>query len=216
MRESKTDCETFEILISAMVDGELTKIEYGELNDHLDSCECCSRRVMRFEEINSAVFGLSDPVFGCPIEADEISDRVVPASIHRRQEPVPPLDQRARRKLYSIWSMLPLAFVASVVVCLIIVALPNGEPVAADQISPSEIVDPIRELHIIHTQQQRDQELMLRTLGMDLRSLKLELNRLEEGSPEREALANQIDALLEKVVAFAEQGKSGRTPDATD
>ena len=43
---------------------------------------------------------------------------------------------------------------------------------------------------------------MLRTLKMDLRSLKLEINQLEPGSSERIKLVQQIDLMLQKVNLF--------------
>jgi hypothetical protein len=79
----------------------------------------------------------------------------------------------------------------------------NGPtPAKADQVTPEQIVKPMKELHLINLQQQRDQDLMLRTLGMDLRSLKIEIAQLEPGSPERKLLTEQVEAMIEKVRLF--------------
>ena len=83
--------------------------------------------------------------------------------------------------------------------------LPTPNPVTAEQFSPEEVVRPIKELHLINLQQQRDQELLLRTLGMDLRSLRLEIAQLDSGSEERQNLENQINAMIEKVREFESQ-----------
>ena len=77
-------------------------------------------------------------------------------------------------------------------------------PVAtAEQLTAEQFVKPMTDLNRINHQQKRDQDLMLRTLGMDLRSLKLELKQLENAAPEeRLRLEKQIEKMLHRVEEF--------------
>ena len=73
----------------------------------------------------------------------------------------------------------------------------------AEQLTAEQFVKPMTDLNRINHQQQRDQDLMLRTLGMDLRSLKLELKQLENAAPEeRLRLEKQIEKMLHRVEEF--------------
>ena len=108
----------------------------------------------------------------------------------------------AHPSTWSWWRVIPLAVAASLLAILSITIINGPTPAKADQVTPEQIVKPMKELHLINLQQQRDQELMLRTLGMDLRSLKIEIAQLEPGSPERKLLTEQVEAMIEKVRLF--------------
>ena len=161
MISSNSECHVFEPLVSVMLDGELNQIEQEHLQKHLDGCPNCQRLLMEFSTVDQTVGMLSDIPDHQPT-AKKGKDLLL-------ERPV------KKRLAFSVWRLIPLAVAATVLVCLGITMLPTPSPVTADQVTPEQIVRPIKELHLINLQQQRDQELMLRTLGMDLRSLRLEI-----------------------------------------
>ena len=190
MISSKSECHVFEPLVSVMLDGELTQVEQEHVQKHLDGCPSCQRLLVGFSQVDQAVGILSD----VPEHQQVAKD----ADLFLKR-PV------KKRLTFSVWRLIPLAVAATVLICLGITMLPTPTPVTADQVTPEQIVRPIKELHLINLQQKRDQELMLRTLGMDLRSLRLEVAQLESGSEEQEKLESQINAMIEKVNQFEQQ-----------
>ena len=108
---------------------------------------------------------------------------------------------------FSVWRLIPLGVAATLLVCFGIAAWPNPQPVNANQILPEQIAGPMFELETLNNQKQRDQDLMLRTLGMDLRAMKLEISQLEPGSEERERLETQIDLMIAKVRKFESESE---------
>jgi hypothetical protein len=196
MISQNSECKIYEPLVSVMLDDELTQTEQERLQVHLDRCPSCQHLLDTFSQVDESVGLLS----GVPTERVKTinlvgSDRSV--SNHK-----PPAKKRLA---FSAWRLIPLAVAATILVCLGITMLPTPNPVTAEQVSPEEVVRPFKELHLINLQQQRDQELMLRTLGMDLRSLRLEIAQLETGSEEQENLKQQINAMIEKVKQFESQ-----------
>jgi len=186
MKDETSNCESFEILISAMLDNELDANEQNELESHLANCCSCQNLVQSYQQVNTMVDRLS-------------VDWSVPEKLnHEKQHSL----KTSGVKRFSIWRLIPLAAAAMLLVSFTIAAWPNPQPAKAEQISSDQFVEPMKEIQFLNMEKQRDQELMLRTLGMDLRSLKLELNQLEPGSPERQKFAEQIDAMIEKVRSF--------------
>ena len=123
-----SSCEDFEILISAMVDGELERAELAELQSHLDLCSGCRTTISDFETINLAV----------AVNVESSAD-----SSHSEQtvvkKPVAKTVRLARSGWMSAWRLIPLAAAATIVVCLAITAIPNPKPATAEQISPPAI-----------------------------------------------------------------------------
>ena len=190
MISSKSECHVFEPLVSVMLDGELTQVEQEHVQKHLDGCPNCQQLLVGFSQVDQAVGMLSD----------------VPDHHQAAKDADLFLERPVKKRLaFSVWRLIPLAVAATVLICLGITMLPTPTPVTADQVTPEQIVRPIKELHLINLQQKRDQELMLRTLGMDLRSLRLEIAQLESGSQEQEILESQINAMIEKVNQFEQQ-----------
>jgi len=199
MNSEPVNCETYDPLISAMMDGEIESVERNELNSHLQNCARCKQRVMAFEQVDSAVERLSHKNLSGSESLNgfaQSSFPTVPFAMHEAKKK----SLQAHRK--SAWRLIPLAAAAMLLVCLGIALWPNPRPVNAGLISPSQIVEPMKELHFLNQETRRNQELMLRTLGMDLRSMKLEINHFELGSAERDSLSAQIDAMIEKVQTF--------------
>ena len=199
MTSEHVNCEIYEPLISAMMDGELESGERNELNSHLQNCARCKQRAIAFEQVDSAVERLSHKMLPAGESLNgfpQSSYPTVPFAMHEAKKSLPQTQSK------SAWRLIPLAAAATLLVCLGIALWPNPRPVNAGLISPSQIVEPMKELHFLNQETQRNQELMLRTLGMDLRSLKLEINHFELGSDERESLSAQIDAMIQKVQTF--------------
>lgn len=193
MNPKNQGCETFEPLVSAMIDGELQPGEQVELESHLDHCQSCGNLVREFQRIDDAVGALGrEQRF---IEHD-VENRVTETIVVTRQKP-------SVKDWLSPWRLVPVAGVAALLVGLFIVMTQPPAEATADQFSAEEFVKPLTDLNRINLQQHRDQELMLKTLGMDLRALKLELKQLESAGPEdRQRLEQQIEMMLERVGSF--------------
>lgn len=190
-------CNDFAVLISTMIDGELEHDEQVELQLHLDHCQGCQDQIRRFERVDTAVRRLSQPP---PINGHRSFDLAATAI----NPPCLPIKEKPKRttRPHRVWRLVPLAAAATLLVCLGITAIPPTNRAAAGQISAEQIVRPMKDLQLINVQQQRDQDLMLRTLVMDLRSLKLETARLDPDSIERHSLESKINALIDKVNRF--------------
>jgi hypothetical protein len=196
-KKQQTNCEDFEPLISAMIDGELEPDELAYTQSHVDDCACCQAKVTSFENVDRAMFLLSSKVES----SAEFSDAT---STDQRQTEVFVVsrEKSSLKDWISPWRLVPLGAAAALLIGVGMTMFPQPQPVTANQFSPEQYVQPMKELYQINVQQQRDQELMLRTLGMDLRALKLELQQLESGSTDHENLAQQVDVMLEKVRQF--------------
>jgi hypothetical protein len=189
MNPNEKDCE-FEPMVSAMIDNELSIDEQTILDDHLADCDSCRRLVRDFESVNTSVDSLS---FAHGLGQ---GDTHTESFVVTRQK-------QSLNNWLSVWRLVPLAGVASLLIGLLLVTAQPAPEATAEQLTPEQFVKPMTELNRINHQQQRDQELMLRTLGMDLRSLKLELKQLEDAGPEdRTRFENQIEEMLDRVEMF--------------
>ena len=196
MNNQDPNCELLGPLLSAMLDGELDSSERAELLVHLNRCPECRAQVRDFEQVNLAVDSLShqttriEPVLTTLPGSSEIASlsKTKPATNLRRVK--------------TAWRLIPLTAAAALVICLGIAAMPDQGSASAEQIPPEQFVEPMKEFLASNYQRQHDQDLMLRTLNWDLRTLKLELNHLAADSEERIALESQIDAMIAKVQQF--------------
>jgi len=191
MIPNNNDCENFEPMVSAMLDGELLPGEQAQLDAHLDQCQSCGNLVKDFQSVDDAVATL-----GTRAKGNESENRVTETFVVTRQK-------QSVKNWLSVWRLVPLAGVAALLIGLFLVMSQPASTATAEQLSAEEFVKPLTDLNRINLQQQRDQDLMLRTLGMDLRALKLELNQLENAGPEdRQRLEKQIETMLERVQHF--------------
>ena len=204
MIHSNSDCEIYEPLISAMIDGELSSNQQEELRGHVDECRNCRDQLRYFEQVNLGMERLCMP-------AHPAEDSSVPKSLNGVPSLSKPLVSRNRFRSWMSWRLVPIAVVASLLVCIGIVVIQDQKPAAADQVPAEQFVQPMKDFLMSNLQQKRDQELMLRTLSIDLRSLKLEINQLEPGSTERLVLEAQIDSMIEKVMDFRSQVEPAMT-----
>ena len=185
-----SECEQFEMQISEMLDGELSNDEMESVNEHISVCDSCRELRDGFASVNRSVslLGASSAV----AENEQYSETFVVI----RQKP-------SLKNWFSVLRLVPMAAVAALAIGLFLVMSQPAPEAAAEQLTPEQFVKPMTDLNRINQQQQRDQELMLRTLGMDLRSLKLELNQLENAGPEdRTRFENQIEEMLNRVEQF--------------
>lgn len=191
MNPNNQNCDDFEPMVSAMIDGELSLDEQGLLSSHLDDCVACRRLLTDFEAVDIAVETLA------PASSLATLEKRTETFVLTRQKP-------SLKSWLSVWRLVPLAAVAALMVGMFLVTTNQTAPVAtAEQLTAEQFVKPMTDLNRINHQQQRDQDLMLRTLGMDLRSLKLELKQLENAAPEeRLRLEKQIEKMLHRVEEF--------------
>lgn len=184
------DCELFEPMISASLDNELSSKELCQLNEHMANCDSCRSLAADFAAGNAAVELLGS----APLTSTELQPIRTPGPVASTNH--------SESSWFSIRRVVPIGVAATLLICFGIAMWPNPKPVNANQISAEEIAKPIFELETLNSQKQQDQNLMLRTLGMDLRAMKLEISQLEPGSEERERLETQIDSMIEKVRKF--------------
>ncbi len=188
---NQSSCERFGRLISAKVDGELELEVSKQLDQHLEMCTICRQRMQVFGEINELVYSAAAP--------DETAFF-----------PVKPVEKRLvewHNKIgKSLMRWIPLAVAASVLIGFIIIALPSGPTVTAEQIAM-----PLAELEMINDEQSESQAQMLKTLEFELRALKLELGSLNGESDsednsleEKKRVEETLDRLIEKVKQFGE------------
>ncbi len=184
------DCEQFEPMVSAMIDGELSPEEQTLLGDHLDDCESCQQLVHVFDGVNVAVDSLSTA------SCFELRTTRTETFVVTRQK-------QSLKNWLSVWRLVPLAGVAALLIGLFLVTAQPAQKATAEQPSLEQFVKPLADLNRINHQQQRDQDMMLRTLEMDLRTLKLELQQLDNtGSEDRDRFEKQIEAMLKRVQHF--------------
>jgi len=206
MNNQYSNCERYEPLLSAMLDGELDSTEREEMLVHLDDCPVCRAQVCAFEQVNRAIESLShrrDLVVSEPATLPGPLPSLNGVSGLNGIASLSELKPTAgKRRITSAWRWIPLAAAATLLIFLGITALPNPDSASAEQLPPEQIVEPMKEFLQYNMQQQHDQELMLWTLGLDLRAMKLEINQLEPGSNERINLENRIDSMIAKVRKF--------------
>lgn len=180
-----SSCKCYEPLISAMLDDELNSSELLELNAHLSQCSACRELAGVFSQVNVGIGHLS-------LQPTTIAVAPVTPTKHK-------LDRPHAKSPLTMWRMLPLAVAATLLVCLTIVSWPNSTPANAEQITPAQFIEPMTDLHVLNFEKQKAQDLMLRTLNMDLRSLRIELSQMNSSAEDREIFASQIDAMIKKV-----------------
>ena len=189
MNPDNQNCDQFEPMVSAMIDGELSNEEQLLLGNHLERCESCRELTRDFESVNVAVDSLAAAT------GSDHDSKLTETFVVTRQK-------QSLHNWLSVWRLVPLAGVAALLIGLFIVATQPAPQASAEQFSAEQFVKPLSDLNRINQQQQRDQELMLRTLGMDLRTLKLELKQLDNAGSDRDRIEEQIEAMLQRVQKF--------------
>ena len=115
--------ESYEILISAQLDGALSPEEEAQLEKHLASCPACRRVRAELEGVHALLLGAAAPT------PPQFSDRILSGLAAQEQRKRPPLLRRAAPFLASA------AVLALVLLGLVRPALPFGP--ANDPVSSS-------------------------------------------------------------------------------
>ncbi len=191
-RENMT-CEPFEELISADLDNDLTAIESEQLSDHLSVCVSCQNLKREFQSLNGLVAGLG-------LATEPIADFEQKAS-----GPLAGSGIAIRKSAARVaggerfwWRAIPLGLAVALLVTICVVVWPTGSRVeAAEAISV-----PMLEVAKMNQQAELDQQLMVKMLEFELRSLRLELSQVA-GDPELQMLLDQrLSELISRVKTF--------------
>lgn len=138
--------------------------------------------------------------------AGDVSGDRMPYSLAK-----PPYDMRPTKSKprpgRAIWRLIPLAAAATLLIGLGVAVWPSPQPARAELISTEQFVEPMKELHLLNQLKQRDQEVMLQTLGLDLRAMKLEIGLLDPA--DQLSMGSRIDAMLEMIHQFESNHDSG-------
>lgn len=155
------DCESYEIAISEMIDGELTSSEKLNLTNHLLKCAECRQTVRDFEVVTSSVFR-----------------SVLPGleGVHGRGVLSPRKSSKIRSSVRYLLAVAGTVLAASV---LFLVFVPPST-VDAEVLTAEQVFVPVQELHLINLEQEQDHQLELKTMELELRRLRLELAELAD------------------------------------
>ena len=177
---SNLNCDDYQQMLSARLDGELEEEEWATISEHMTVCSYCSRRLEELAAVDNQVawdVGLSEDFRGRITDAGTI-----------RQTERRPLGLR-----------VVLAVAAGLLLAL---ALPSFR--AAPEIQADDFIQPLVNLERIEQQENLTRRAMYRAVELDLRALKLELQeaRLDEET-QRDLLA-RLDQLTFKFRGFDE------------
>lgn len=164
-------CESFEIAISAMLDGELSGPEKDELGRHLLACAQCRQLTRRFESLNHHLEQLNHP-------------------------PIVTVRQPSKRSWFS--KRLIVGIASAVAICLVVIVWPSNTALNAGQVTAEQIIQPMQQLHQVTVQRQQSHDTELRVMKMDLQLLQLQLRMLEKSQQETQ-LNERLQQLLERV-----------------
>lgn len=170
--ESPDNCESYEIAISAMLDGELEGPEKSRLGQHLLVCASCRQQVRDFESLNRNLELLSRP----------------PANAVRT---------KPRRRWFGS-PVIPAAIATALAICLLVVVWPGNTALNAGQVTAEQIMQPMQKLHQVTLQRQQNHDTELRAMKMDLQILHQQLEELERTEQEAE-LSAQVRQLINRV-----------------
>lgn len=177
------DCEHFELLISCGIDGELTGDERLELSRHLDECSSCRVRSVKFKKVNELAgqLGILDDATCTKV--------VVPVTIKSGSVGNP--DRPGH--WYRFVPYAALVGLAAGLVVWIGAFLPDSKHADA-----SEVVVPLVSLMQINSTRQEDHEFFRESLELDLRTLKLQIDALEN-QDQRAHFRERYQRLLQRI-----------------
>ena len=184
--EHDQECESFEIAISAMLDGELTATEKDTLAQHLLRCDSCRLAARRFEKVNQAVFAnaLNSPNYPLPNKSIGFTERV---------------PRKSRSLPRFVFTAVSATVSATVCGCILFFIFNRPQPVEAQTVTSDQVIEPLKELLAITEQQELDQALSLKSLEWELRHLRLQMAEVAEG-PERQEFSSRVNDLFHRVV----------------
>jgi hypothetical protein len=174
------NCASLEPLISAMIDNELSEQETSQLAVHLESCRRCQQTRRDFECINDSLVYESDADFLRPSKSMTVEK------------------ESSTTKSWTLTRWLAIATSLLIVAAVAWSAGSSG----SSEVTVENIVQPLTDFHLLKQQEQRDQRLMLKTMALKLRSLKLELGQIDPDLATRESLDKKIDDMMHRVSHF--------------
>lgn len=179
MSTSQRHCEQIEMLISADLDGELNFDESTRIKTHLSGCKSCAQVRANYLQINRSIDDLGATDAGRHL-----------------------LDQPSVNELTSstnwVWRLVPFGLAASLVIAFGFMLVPS-QPTP---VNAQEIVRPFADVVEINQQAERDQQIMLKTLELELRSLRLELAQITQQDDRGAKLDARLMELINKVNQF--------------
>ena len=200
MNENSLQCDEYGLLISCLVDGELTDSEREGLSDHLSGCGECRERLDTFRRLAESELPESE------LPADDFKDRVCRAVkaelaiVHRK-----PAKFVNGRRQPSRGVMLAISTVGSLAAAVLFVTFWLNAP-SERVLDAAPLADSLTSLEAINEQSESNQRLMLRTCKLDLRSVQLELNSLDL---EKEKI-REYDRRIAELANRIRQLESGR------
>ncbi len=192
-------CETFEPLVSALIDGELNESETDAVESHLQNCHAC-------QQLKRSFLILSNTIASQQIYEFEASQSFMEDMAPRNgiSAPLPQKVPNEQRRHWSLPWLVPIAIAASLLIWGAISMIPEKTN-SVDTASVDSIAQPLADFQMINQQKQRDQQLMLKTMELELRSLRIELDQLDPNVATRDALAKQIEDMMHRVSHFEDR-----------
>ncbi len=210
-------CEHFQELVSAGIDGELDLQEEPALQDHLRDCTECTRfhvacqRLdqiitdagegvsvdrMRVNGVVSAALQLPtprSPVIESTGAAGESESDAAPVSVAVKA--TFPVTVASSESWFLRWSVfLCCAVAASILIAIGWSFIGQPRRPAQDDVAMRSILAQ----YAINAEALQDQQALLRTFEMELRTMRLELDQMKLDESTRARLSRRIDELLHK------------------
>ena len=180
--EKPGTCCDFELLLSCSFDGELSSQEEALLAAHLAECDACCARQKHFLKVNTLIESLGR--VDEPIQQTRV---VVPA----RKENIESVSRN------RWWAFIPLATLAGTAAAIFI-WLGGLMPANSGHANGDEIVTTLVSLVEINSERLSDQQMLRNSLEYELRTLRLQIDSLEEH--EQESFRGQYEQLFDKIL----------------
>lgn len=182
MEPQKQSCEYFELLISAASDGEISRDESTELAGHIDRCSSCRQRRQNFDAVSRALLG--DFAGDFKTEDAAVSRLMLAGKTGINQ-------QRQSKHKWVVLASLAAAVTITAVLLNLNIDQNERDGRRVD------LATPVVRLTEITTQRLHDQEMLRESLELDVRTLKLQTQTLDDDRAEE--ILDRIELLLERI-----------------
>lgn len=184
-----SNCNYYQMLTSAEVDGEITSDERKALQLHLKNCDDCRTLQNNFKTLDRLVVGaVAVEDSGCGFEPE------LPC-VESLGPPVSP----GWNLRFGVIGGLAASFVLAMAI------FNTGSEKNTNPVATGAVIPPLVKLVQINSHRLQDQELLRESLEFDLRTLKLQME--SKGTENRDVMLDRIDALMRKV----EKAKSSKS-----
>ena len=219
------DCEHFQTLISAQLDGELDQAEWSELQAHVQSCPGCldfrrgcvqvafAYAALSAEDGRSEEEGFAAVVNPAPLSRANGHDALSVNALPVKALPAPGLPvtalpgdtKRIAPKTLPAKLHPPSArrmpgpwFWAAVAAGLMVAVVSSAWWQLRAPPQPQISLNPLLVRYANNVEAEQDQQSTLRIVQMDLRTMRLELEQLQLDPETRAQLSKRIETLLAK------------------